>query len=68
MLKFFLFLIVLWLMGRLIMRVLRSTVISFFRGAAEGRVQPGGRRPVDPPAQAEEAEYEVVESRLRDEE
>jgi len=65
MLKFILFLVVIWLMGRLLMRVLRSAFVSFLQGASEGRAPLGGRSAS--PKQAEEADFEVVESRIRDE-
>ncbi|KZK73648.1 MAG: hypothetical protein A3K90_08530 [Pelodictyon luteolum] len=68
MLKFFLFLVVLWLIGRLLMRVLRSAFVSFLQGAAEGRVPLGPKSRTPGPKEAEEADFEVVESRLRDEE
>ncbi|KAA6230616.1 hypothetical protein FP507_10195 [Chlorobium phaeovibrioides] len=63
MVKFFLFLVVLWLLGRLLMRVLRGAFVSFLQGSSEGRGPLGGRKSPDG---VEEVDFEVLDSRLAD--
>ncbi|MDP8306100.1 MAG: hypothetical protein RAO75_06310 [Candidatus Chlorobium antarcticum] len=63
MVKVFLFLVVLWLAGRLLMRLLRGVFVSFLQGASEGRSPLGGKKRPDG---VEEADFEVLDSRLAD--
>jgi len=45
------------------MRVLRGAFVSFLQGTSEGRGPLGGRKPPDG---VEEADFEVLDSRLAD--